>query len=65
MRFNVGYAGKDALRSIVEELKRTRTVQERAARASEHPEPPTEADRAALVRIEGAADQWAQRRPTG
>ena len=65
MRFNIGYAGKDELRNIVEELRRTRTVQEQAARASEHPEPPPEADRPAFVRTEGAADQWAQHRPTG
>lgn len=65
MRFNVGYAGKDELRSIVEELRRARMVQERTARASEHAEPPAEGGRDSLVRTEGAADQWARRRPTG
>ena len=72
MRFNVGFAGKDELRALIEELRRTRQLHERDTRARgsgtgnpKPAEPSVAALRHDTVRTEGADGRWAQRRPVG
>ena len=72
MRFNVGFAGKDELRALIEELRRTRQFREREARAREsealrpaEPSAPPAPPQPDTFRAEGAGEQWAQHRPVG